>query len=116
MLSLPGRGVSLFPFASSGGPLRVLPPVRVLTKPAGGPGGPTSSQGGPIGYSGLLLGQGVGVVEEPKDINARLQQLQQLQQYYPTPGIHFDKHSLRWKSTWNDMSGHRKAKYFPIGK
>lgn len=42
--------------------------------------------------------------------------LQQVQQMHHTPGIHFDKHSLRWKATWYDISGHRKAKYFPIGK
>ncbi|CDI75388.1 hypothetical protein, conserved [Eimeria praecox] len=37
-----------------------------------------------------------------------------VQQMHHTPGIHFDKHSLRWKATWYDISGHRKAKYFPI--
>ncbi|CDJ28764.1 uncharacterized protein EMH_0017020 [Eimeria mitis] len=40
--------------------------------------------------------------------------LQHFQQIHHTPGIHFDKHSLRWKATWYDISGHRKAKYFPI--
>lgn len=39
-----------------------------------------------------------------------------IQQIHHTPGIHFDKHSLRWKATWYDISGHRKAKYFPIGE
>ncbi|KEP62211.1 UNVERIFIED_CONTAM: AP2 domain transcription factor AP2IX-3 [Hammondia hammondi] len=33
-----------------------------------------------------------------------------------TTGIHFDKHSLRWKATWYDTTGQRKAKYFPVGK
>ncbi|CDJ38225.1 hypothetical protein ETH_00009540 [Eimeria tenella] len=42
--------------------------------------------------------------------------LQQVQQMHHTPGIHFDKHSLRWKATWYDISGHRKAKYFPIAR
>lgn len=39
-----------------------------------------------------------------------------LQLLQHTTGIHFDKHSLRWKATWYDNSGQRKAKYFPIGE
>ncbi|KAL8433320.1 hypothetical protein Efla_001874 [Eimeria flavescens] len=37
-------------------------------------------------------------------------------QLHHTTGIHFDKHSLRWKATWYDNSGQRRAKYFPIGR
>ncbi|XP_026194205.1 uncharacterized protein LOC34620125 [Cyclospora cayetanensis] len=42
------------------------------------------------------------------------QSVHNLYHLHYTPGIHFDKHSLRWKATWYDISGHRKAKYFPI--
>ena len=54
-------------------------------------------------------------------ITARVDRYEQIRihrlpQAYHTPGIHFDKHSMRWKATWYDTSGNRKAKYFPIGE
>lgn len=41
--------------------------------------------------------------------------LKQLQRVQHTTGIHFDKHSMRWKATWYDHSGQRRAKYYPVG-
>ncbi|KAL8273741.1 hypothetical protein Esti_002341 [Eimeria stiedai] len=43
-------------------------------------------------------------------------ELRQPPQVHHTTGIHFDKHSLRWKATWYNNMGQRKAKYFPIGR
>lgn len=43
-------------------------------------------------------------------------QLGHVQHIQHTTGIHFDRRSLRWKATWYDNTGQRKAKYFPVGE